>query len=176
MIRLPATGDPASSGFTLVELLVSLVLFALISLAGVGLVETVIGVQQRTEARSERLAEIQRALYLIAADFEQLARGPLEEAGAITFTRSSAGGDYPVVYRLSGGSLYRRAADLELPVLSAVERVDLRFFKDGAWTTTPVTEESPARPQAIELTLMLAGQPDQTGGPVRRIIELPDQR
>lgn len=173
---MPATGDHASSGFTLIELLVSLLLFALISLAGVGLVETVIGVQQRTEARSERLAEIQRALYLISADFEQLSRGPLDNAGGIALMRSSARGDYPVLYRLSGGSLNRRAADLELPVLSAVERVDLRFFKDGAWTTTPVTPENPARPQAIELTLMLAPRPNQTGGLVRRVIELPDQR
>lgn len=175
MTGMPATGDHASSGFTLVELLVSLVLFALISLAGVGLVETVIGVQQRTEARSERLAEIQRALYLITADYEQLSRGPLDGNGAIAFTRSSAGGDYPVVYQLLGGSLYRHAAELELPILSGVERVDLRFFKDGAWTTTPVTQDSPTRPRAVELTLMLARRPNQTGGPVRRVIELPDQ-
>lgn len=176
MNQMPDAGDHASSGFTLVELLVSLVIFALISLAGVGLVETVIEVQQRTKARSERLAEIQRALYLVGADFEQLSRGPVDQDGAIAFTRSSAQGDYPVVYRFAEGALYRRAADLELPVLSGVERLNLRFFKDGAWTSQPMTEENPARPKAIELTMMLSRLPQTTGGPVRRVIELPDER
>lgn len=176
MIPAPVSRDHGSSGFTLIELLISLLLFALISLAGVALVETVIGVQQRTEARSERLAEIQRALYLITSDFEQLSGGPLDQDGAVAFARSSASGDYAVVYRLAGGSLLRRAADLELPVLGDVADIRLRFFKNGAWTAVPVTIDSPARPKAVELTLMLARRPNETGGPVRRVIELPDQK
>ncbi len=164
------------SGFTLVELLVSLLLFALISLAGVGLVETVIGVQQRTEARSERLSQVQRALYLVQADIEQMAAGPLIENGALMLTRASAAGDYPVVYRFGGDALYRQAADRELPLVDGVGAMQLRFFKNGAWTASPFSEEDLSRPQAIELNLQLLPAPGRTAGPVRRVIELPDER
>lgn len=165
-----------SSGFTLVELLVSLLLFALISLAGVGLVETVIGVQQRTETRSQRLSELQRALYLLTADIEQLSSGPLIEGGALLFTRSSAAGDYPVIYRFANGALFRQAGETELPVLNGVAGLRLRFFKNDAWTQTPFTLEDTARPRAVEVTLELAPRPGESAGPVRRVIELPDER
>lgn len=171
-VRAPSQ---ASSGFTLVELLVSLVLFALISLAGVSLVETVIGVQQRTETRSQRLSEIQRALYLLTADIEQLSSGPLIEGGTLLFTRSSAAGDYPVVYRFAGGALYRQAGENNLPALSGVAGLQLRFFKNGAWTQTPTTPEDTARPEAVEVVLELTPSPGESAGVVRRVIELPDE-
>ncbi|MGB7409021.1 MAG: prepilin-type N-terminal cleavage/methylation domain-containing protein [Pontixanthobacter sp.] len=169
-------GGGGESGFTLVELLVSLLLFALISLAGVGLVETIIGVQQRTENRAERLSEIERALYLLSADIEQLSTGPLVDGGTLLFTRGSAAGDYPVSYRYAGGALYRAVDSRELPVVNGVSGMQLRFFKNGAWTQTPLTEEDPARPSALELTMQLAPRPGTTAGSVRRVIELPDER
>jgi general secretion pathway protein J len=165
----------ASGGFTLVELLISLLLFALISLAGVGLVETVIGVQDRTELRSDRLAEIQRALFLITADFEQLSAGPLSEGDAVMFTRGSTIGDYPVIYRLAEGSLYRQAGSAESPILGGIEAFNVRYLKSGVWTGDAITKDSPARPKAVELTLILAQRPNETSGPVRRVIELPDE-
>lgn len=164
------------NGFTLVELLVSLLLFALISLAGVGLVETLIGVQQRTETRSERLSQVQRAMYLLSADIEQVSSGPFIDGGALLFTRGSAVGDYPVIYRYADGALYRRANNRELPVLNGLADLRLRFFKNGAWTQTPVTQDDMARPDAVELTVELTAQPGQSAGPVRRVIELPDER
>lgn len=173
----PVSGPTTESGgFTLVELLVSLLLFALISLAGVGLVETVIGVQQRTETRSQRLSEIQRALYLLTADIEQLSSGPLIDEGTLVFTRSSAAGDYPVVYRFAKGVLFRQAGETELPVLNGVSDLRLRFFKNGVWTQNPVTQDDTTRSKAVEVTLELAPQPGETVGPVRRVIELPDER
>ena len=169
----PASGE---SGFTLVELLVSLALFALISLAGVGLIETIIGVQQRTENRAERLSEIQRALYLLNADIEQLSSGPLIEDGSLLFTRGSAAGDYPVIYRYVDGALYRQAGTRELPMVEGVGGLSLRFFKNGVWTATPFTQDDTSRPKAIEMTLQLAPSPGRTAGFVRRVIELPDER
>ena len=163
------------SGFTLVELLVSLLLFALISLAGVGLVETVIGVQERTESRGDRLAEIQRAFYLITSDLEQIASGPFIENETIAFTRSSAAGDYPVIYRYDGTALYRQVSATEFAVLDGVNGLGLRFFKQGVWTDNPFSDEDTSRPKAVEITLMLTRRANETGGPVRRVIELPDQ-
>lgn len=174
MDRLAST-IPRDEGFTLVELLVSLLLFALISLAGVGLVETVIGVQQRTESRGERLAEIQRAFHLITADIGQVSTGPFIDGGTIAFTRNSSAGDYPVIYRYADATLYRQTGEAELPIIEGVNGMTFRFYKEeGGWTNVPFTEQDPSRPKAVELTLSLIRRPNETGGPVRRIVELPD--
>ena len=87
-----------SAGFTLIEMMVALLLFALISLAGVSLVETMARMQRATAGRADRLADIQRAMFLVDADFGQLASGPDRAAGAVGFTRVSGNGDLAIRY------------------------------------------------------------------------------
>ena len=175
-VVLPARGVGSSAGFTLIELLVALALFALISLAGLSLIETTVGVQQRTDGRSQRLAEVQRALFLITADLEQLTAGPVQNAGTISLTRGSADGAYLVSYRLSAGSLVRSALGVERPILTDVTNVRFRFFKNGMWSEQPVSEDSPERPRGVELALELGqGSALGRGGEVKRVIELPAQ-
>ncbi len=65
----PCRHDGEEQGFTLIEMLVALALLALISLAGFALIQTVLNAQQRTDGRLERLAGLERAVYLIDADF-----------------------------------------------------------------------------------------------------------
>lgn len=166
---------PGSAGFTLVELLVSLLLFALISLAGVGLVETVIRVQERTEGRGERLAEIQRARFLLAADLEQIVAGPVMEEETFTFLRGSAAGPYRVAYRFADGTLFREAGTVAAPMLSGLSQFSLRYLKADGWTTQLATEEDPSRPRAVELGFALQARPGQAAGRLRQIVELPQE-
>ena len=175
MIGAPADGRQASAGFTLIELLVSLALFALISLAGVRLVETIVGVQQRSAGRAERLGEIQRAIYLVTADFEQLTAGPERDGDVVRFTRGSGEGSYAVSYRFAGGALHRIANVSDRAVLSSLSATNWRFLKDGAWIDQPVTREREDRPRAIELTIELQPGPGRMAGTLRRVIELPGQ-
>ncbi len=163
----------ADSGFTLIELLVALALFALISLAGVSLIETTLGVQQRTDGRSERLAEIQRALYLVTVDLEQLTAGPLPDPAMLSFQRASSGGDYSVSYYLADGAVHRVAAGTDRIILSNISVVEWRFFKNGAWTDQPSSQEAPQRPSGVELVLQLDRSTAFVGGTLRRVIELP---
>ncbi len=62
-------------GFTLLELMISLGLFALIAVAGLALVDSVIGVDGRTEARLDRVADLQRAMVVVSSDLDQIAPG-----------------------------------------------------------------------------------------------------
>ena len=175
-MRAAVDGAKGDDGFTLVELLVSLLLFALISLAGVGLIQTMVGVQERTDNRTDRLTTIQRAFVLITADVEQVSQGPFIDDGVLAFTRGSRSGDYPVIYRFAGATLYRETGGGEFPVLEGVQGMALRYWKNDAWTATPFTERDLARPDAVEIVIALAGARGFAGGTVRRVIELPDER
>ncbi|MEO6151577.1 MAG: prepilin-type N-terminal cleavage/methylation domain-containing protein [Croceibacterium sp.] len=181
------TGAPSrhSAGFTLIELLIALVLFALISLAGASLIETTAGVAQRTAGRTDRLAEIQRALYLIGADFEQLTAGPEAVAGRVSLTRASVGGDYAVDYYLAGEAVHRVAAGADRVILSGVSALGWRYFRDGSWQDRPAdplsaqqqqatAPSAPMRPRGVEMTLTVTGTVG-LAGPVRRVFELPAQ-
>lgn len=66
--RLPAPG-----GFTLVEVLVALSIFALLAAAAVGVMAWSADQQSAVRARMERMAELQRAHALLKADLSQAA-------------------------------------------------------------------------------------------------------
>ncbi len=163
-----------SAGFTLIELLVALALFALISLAGVSLLETVIGVQGRTAGRAERLAELQRGLFMTTVDFEALTSGPVLDGDRVTLTRSSREGDYQLAYVVRDGALHRIVNGDDRVLIGAVRSARWRFLKDGAWADAPATREHPERPNGIELVLDLAPAAG-LGGFVRCVIELPGE-
>lgn len=65
-------GATFSAGFTLLELLVALSIFALISAMAYGGLQTVISQQQQTAARSQRLSDLQKAYRIMQRDLEQL--------------------------------------------------------------------------------------------------------
>lgn len=65
------TSPPA--GFTLLEMLVALGVFAVIGLLSAQIVTQMVDVNERTRARADRLVEVQRAVELIRRDVQQLA-------------------------------------------------------------------------------------------------------
>jgi general secretion pathway protein J len=67
-----ASGATFSAGFTLLELLVALSIFALISAMAYGGLQSVMTQQQQTGARSERLADLQKAYRIMQRDLEQI--------------------------------------------------------------------------------------------------------
>ena len=60
-------------GFTLIEMLVALAIFAVIGLMSNQLLMQIIDLEQLTEARGERLVETQRAIEIVRRDIQQLA-------------------------------------------------------------------------------------------------------
>ena len=69
-------------GFTLIEMLVALAVFAVIGLMSNQLLIQIIDLQELTEARGGRLVETQRAIEIVRRDIQQLAhRGVRDELG-----------------------------------------------------------------------------------------------
>lgn len=164
-------------GFTLIELMISLGLFALIAVAGVTLVDSILSVQGRTEKRLDRIAEVQRAMFVVASDFDQLAAGPVTgDAGRVSFLRAAPGFGGPAIsvsYGLAGGVFSRIVDGRPQRVLDGVERMRWRYF-DGGWLDTwpPDEERADSWPRAVAVELSISA-PSGMAGSVRRVVTLP---
>lgn len=176
------TGRPreAEQGFTLIELMISLGLFALIATAGLALVQGVLNVQGRTEVRLDRLSELQRAMFVVTSDLDQISSGQVSGGGdAIKFSRvapGTGGQSAEVQYALADGAFVRSIGRAQQPLLPGVAGARWRFY-DGGWIDRWPRDESEADrwPQAIEVELQLA-PPGKLGGPtgsLRRMVVLP---
>lgn len=170
------TRQPAA-GFTLVEVLVALVLFALIGMAGFSMLDQVLRTERQTEGRLDRLAELQRAMYLISLDFGQaqadtLIATPADEGLLVALQRSAPdalAGSLSLTYLFQNGGLVRAvsqpgAGQAVQPLIRQVLAVEWRFYDpDGGWLDQwpppgqLVVAGRPGRnPQAVDLTITLA--------------------
>ena len=171
-------GNSNDSGFTLLELIISLGLFALIAVAGLGLLDSVLNVQGRTEARLNRLADLQRAMFVVQSDLDQITRGEVSGGGSgVAFTRIAGGlrgRPMPVRYDAAQGVLVRSAPQPQM-LLQGVAEAKWRFRDGDRWVDRwPVSEERKAEwPRAISVEMRVAGDGPQ--GVLRRVVLLPDR-
>lgn len=172
----PATGE---EGFTLLELIISMGLFALIAVAGLGLLDSVLNVQGRTDARLSRLSDLQRAMFVVQSDLDQISRGAVSGGGnGIAFTRIAGGmggPPVPVRYDAAQGVLVRSAPQPQL-LLQGVAEAKWRFRDGGRWVDRwPVSEERKDEwPRAVSVEMQVGGVPGPEGA-LRRVVVLPDQ-
>ncbi|MGR3502561.1 prepilin-type N-terminal cleavage/methylation domain-containing protein [Pseudaestuariivita sp.] len=170
------------AGLTLIEVVVSLAIFAIIGLAGLALLNTVARTGDRTEGRLDRLSEIDRTFLVIRRDLAQIAPQPVTlEGGALTFARADGDGTATLTYLLDDGALIRQieaAPVLSQQLLSDITDMRWRLMDRArtwhdSWPPQGIGPE--ARPAAAELYLE-AVRVDQPGLPpagVTRLIALP---
>lgn len=177
---------PRVSGFTLVEMLVALVIFALLAGAGVGLLRGSVGTQEAVAGKLADLAASERLRVLLASDLAQALDRPSRDAGGgmrpafvgdeqgLRLVRggwTDANGHaalQAVAWRVVAASLTRQgspAVDGELDgtaasLLGRVTRAAFRYrAKSGEWRRAwaPVATEPPL-PAAVELTVLRSGE------------------
>lgn len=181
------TPRASEGGFTLVELMVSLLIFAMLSAAGVALLSFSV---RATGAANERLTEVaalRRVNALMSADLAQAVPRPFRDSAGLeraafaggssttAFTLVRGGWSNPdllprsslqrVEYRLVGDRLERLAwphVDGAEPLppaalLSGVSTLSLRFRNDGEWRDSWDPERVDALPDAIEVVADVAG-------------------
>ena len=169
---------PGEAGFTLIEVMISLALFALISMAGIALIDAVVRVEERTAGRLDRLGQFQRTMFVLSRDLEQMSLGSLEQVeGGVRFQRQGATvyePPRPIGYSLRGDSLYRTAGAEQL-LISGVDGIDWSFFFPGrGWQDAlPTLEQEEAeQPAAIAVQILLKSVANPSGT-LRRVVELP---
>ncbi len=157
--KATASGLGRDPGFTLIEVVIALALFALIALAGVTLLNSVLRVQRGTQGRLERLADEQRAMFVIADDFGSMANAPLTAtASGVEFARRTPAGPRALRYALADGGL-QRALDHGAQVqqlLGGVTALRWQYYVRGkGWSERwpPSPEQAQAWPSAIAVDI-----------------------
>ncbi|MBU2870321.1 type II secretion system minor pseudopilin GspJ [Colwellia sp. E2M01] len=82
----------AQQGFTLLEVLIAIAIFSVVSLASFTIFDTVLRGDENSKIRSEKQNELQRAFLLIERDFTQIAKRTMRlngEAATDTFIHTS---------------------------------------------------------------------------------------
>lgn len=165
----------AQAGFTLIEVLVSLALFALIAGAGLSVLDQVLRAQAQTEARLERLGALQRMMHLVRRDLSESTAGTVQGDGSrVTLARTAVAGGVTVSYALDGAQLARRVVPGDAVQVLLADVAALRWqYLDGAgawhdgWPVANV--EGPPDLRAVAMTLALA----KTGEELRRVVAVP---
>lgn len=166
------------AGFTLIEVLVSLALFAIIGGAGLAVLDQVLRAQSRTEVQLERLTAMQRAMHLLALDFGQAGAGSVAGRNGDTVTVGvQADGAMIAGYALTDDTLMRAltgpngAQVAQAALLPGVSRADW-FFLDvtGAWLADWPPANGIQNPRAVAVTLTLVN-----GQTLRRVVPLPGE-
>ncbi|WP_349311480.1 PulJ/GspJ family protein [Brevundimonas subvibrioides] len=184
-------------GFTLVEVLIAMALFALIGIAGFTLLDGVLRTQGATETRLSRLAEIQRAMLVISTDLDQVANSLGGSGAALSLQKTDlSGGVVNVQYDLTGDRLTRTLSGASGSrtqiLLEDVASVRWTFHRRrGDWLDTwpqpatappaPVAPPGPTTPPstvsqgitAIGLDIVMAGLDGRPGATLRRVVSVP---
>lgn len=118
----PDARSPAQAGFTLIEMLVALTIFAMLAAAGVLLLGNSVSAQAQVKARLDDMATVQRAAGAMAADLGQaVPRISRTEAGTLApaFWSHRQGEETPVLQFVRGG--WDNLGNLPRPSLQKVE-------------------------------------------------------
>lgn len=175
------------AGLTLVEMLVALALIALIALAGFSLLDNTLRTQSRTEERLERVGQMQRAMFLLTTDLEQIAPGSLVQDGTtLGFNRADEEGRLVIRYALAEGALLRtvwRMSGTRNPpqrLLDGLDGLSWSFLGAGGewqrdWVPDADADPDTAMdlPRAISLEMDIAARDGGPSGTLRRVVVVP---
>lgn len=189
-IAFPST-DKGQRGFTLVEMLVALSLFAAIAAMGVGLLRSSVDTQDAVQTRLKAMGGINRLRAVMANDLAQAVqrptRGPAGEgvpafvgsetgfafvhAGAPALDGSPRPNVERVAYALTGGE-WRRAVQPMLDgaapgdgdrLAGEVTGAQIRYRDEqGNWGAVWSSEPGNRLPRAVEVRLTRTGRPPLT--------------
>ncbi|MEK6637477.1 MAG: type II secretion system minor pseudopilin GspJ [Pseudomonadota bacterium] len=179
--------NATQAGFTLVELMISLFIFGMLSAAGVGLLSYSTQAQAVTAQRLEGVAAERRLTAILTNDLAQAVarisrdltgapepafrggQGPVllryVHAGRANSGDAARSGIQRVEWRLNQARLERitrplvdGASDAEPTIMAEnVERVALRFRNEGVWLADWAPSDPLELPEAVELTITRKG-------------------
>lgn len=159
---------PGDAGVSLIEVLVSLSIFAIIGVAGLSVLNTVSRTGERTDGRLERLSDIDRSFLILRRDLMQMEGFTATlEAGALGFFRPLEETSVSITYLAADGALVRRIGmassdPVDQLLLEGIRAADWQLMDGtGRWHATWPPGTDPQRPHAAELSLQLRTETDR---------------
>jgi general secretion pathway protein J len=152
------------AGFSLIEMLVALALFAMIGGAGLSVLDQIMRTQAQTEGRLDRLAQLQRMMHLVMIDLSLALPGSVAGDG-----EALAVGD--TAYALAEGTVQRVVAGQTQALLTGAVAVEWQYLdQEGRWTGQwpPAAGAAKAQLRAVALTVALEGDRQ-----LRRVVAVP---
>jgi general secretion pathway protein J len=142
------------------------------------MIDAVVRVEERTAGRLDRLGQLQRTMFVLSRDLEQMTAGSLEQVeGGVRFQRQASSIYEPprtIGYALRGDSLFRAAGSDQL-LVDRVSGVSWSFFFPGRGWQPALPPSDPARvehPAAVAVDILFEGTSSPSGA-LRRVVELP---
>lgn len=170
------------AGLSLIEVLVSLAIFAIIGVAGLAILNTVALTGERTEGRLERLAEIDRAFLIVRRDLAQIAPvNVMLDADGLAFRRTARSSNIAVTLLVKDMTFTRQVGEaattaVDQKLLSGTSSARWRLL-DGSrvWHRVwpPAGGAAEARPHAAELTIEVTGELSGETAVLTRLFPLP---
>lgn len=173
---------PSEAGFSLVEMLVALMIFAIIAVAGVGLLRASVDTQAAVDGRLAEVSKLGRLHALLAGDLGQAVARPgaagqqfAGEASRMAFVRAgwanvdgSARSDLQrLEWRFDRRQLVRTGharlsageAGMEAVFAKDLQSGSIRYrLADGSWATTFSSTPEQPLPTAVELKFARDGE------------------
>jgi general secretion pathway protein J len=173
-------------GFTLVELLVALTIFALLAGAGVALLSVSVRSQELVKSQIDQTAATGRISSVLGQDFAQIVprvwrnldgaeqaafsgNGGGGVGDVVSFVRvAPQGGVQRIVLRRLGKRLDRltfdhpdsETASRQSILAEDVTKLQMRYRQRGAWNDTWQPTRADSLPEAVEIVIGRTGQPE----------------
>ena len=133
-------------GFTLLEMLIALGVFAVIGVMSSQILSGIVDLSETVRERADRLAELQRAMFIVGRDIEQLTRRPVRDAFGDP-TAAVMIGDSPMIEFTRRGwqnPLHSPRTELQRIAYTVEEGTLIRLFwpvLDRGPDTEPIAQE-----------------------------------
>lgn len=145
---LPIISIKRKQGFTLIEILIALFIFAIISMILVGALRSVIEAEAGTERNAERLRSVQMALLLISRDMEQSVARPVLNA---------SGGEEAAFIGAPHDVTFTHAGFVSVPgtvAKSSLERTRYTWHDNALWRISWQAVDNAPKAQSHERLLL----------------------
>ena len=143
------TLPPTQQGFTLLELLIASIIFAIMALMAYGGLDNVLDNSQSSQQALQRLKNVQQSVSVLNRDFTQIVKRPIRDEYGNPQPYLSAGNDIDNLVEFTRGGRVNPAGLLRSSLLRVAYRVEDEKLIRQQWPQLDRTQETEPRESVL---------------------------